>query len=333
MLSKPFRRWPLSWEAAWENEAALKNIALSRRLKAIPGGLLLFPMLCGMILRLLPDLSDVIGNPFSTLFSSKATMYIVGLLLFFSGAQCRPRDIWTGIRRDGPLLLLKLLLNAGIILFFSKFCKNFSLFGISLIAVAACVYSCNPGLFLGLTTQYGTPADRTCFALLNIISLPGIAVCLFRLTSGFSFAAAPVLGGILPFVLGVLAGVLIPALQCSDTVKLLLPFLGLSLGCAIDISTLGSQLLPGLLLSLLYLLTNTLPLMLTERFALHRSGLTSAAACSIAGVSLSVPALIAATEPQWSAAVPDAAAQLAVALLLTNIAAAFFAKNAAEKKS
>lgn len=310
----------------------MKNTALSRRLKAIPGGLLLLPMLCGMLLRLLPDSSATIGEPSATLFSSKAAMCIVGLLLFFSGAQCRFRDIWTGIRRDGPLLLLKLLLNAGMILLFSKFCKDSSFLGISLIAVAACVSSCNPGLFLGLTTQYGTPADRTYFALLNIISLPGIAVCLFHLTSGFSFAAAPVLGGILPFALGVLAGACIPSLRSGNTVKLLLPFLGLSLGCAIDITSLGRQLLPGFLLSLLYLLTNTLPLMLTERFVLHRSGLTSAAACSIAGVSLSVPALISATEPQWSAAVPDAAAQLAVALLLTNIAAAFLAKSAAEKK-
>lgn len=287
-------------------------------------------MLCGMLLRLLPDTTAVIGEPFSTLLSSNATMCIVGLLLFFSGAQCRPCDIWTGIRRDGPLLLLKLLLNAGMILLVSKFCKGSSFLSISLIAVAACVSSCNPGLFLGLTTQYGTPADRTCFALLNILSLPGIAVCLFHLTSGFSFAAAPVLGGILPFVLGVLAGALIPSLQSSNSVKLLLPFLGLSLGCAIDITALGNQLLPGLLLSVLYLLTNTLPLMLAERFLLRRSGLTSAAACSIAGVSLSVPALIAATEPQWASAVSDAAAQLAVALLLTNIAAAFFAKSAAK---
>lgn len=311
------------------------NVKILDPIQKIPGGLMLVPMaIAAGINTFCPQILQI-GNPFSAVFSSKGTMCIVGILLVFAGIQTRPAQLLQSLRRSGVLVLLKLLLNillcvAALALFGKAGFK-----GIAVLAFAAALTSCNPGIYIALMESLGDEIDKSGFALLNLVGLPFVPICILGFASGNGVDGMAIMATLLPFGLGMLLGMIDSDIRdfTRSGTPVLLPFLGFCLGSSIDLWLAFTAFGSGLMLFVLISVLNIIPLLAVDRIVLHQRGYCAAAICCVAGLSISVPSLMAQTDAFYLPYVESATAQVAFTVILSAVVTPILARLLAEHKN
>ncbi len=138
-----------------QQRAEVKNMKILKPIQKIPGGLMLIPMAVAAVVNTFFPQVMQIGNPFSAVFSNKGTMCVVGILLVFAGIQTRPVQLVQSLRRSGILVGLKLILNILLCTAALAMFGQEGLAGISILAFAAALTSCNPGVYIALMESLG----------------------------------------------------------------------------------------------------------------------------------------------------------------------------------
>lgn len=291
------------------------------RIQGISGGMMLLPMGIAAIMHTFYPRTLMVGNPSTAVFSNAGTMTIVGILLVFCGIQFKPQQLVTTLRRGGILVAVKLVLSVVFGIVVMKLFGLAGFGGISTMALVACITSCNPGMYLALMENYGDDTDISAFALLNLIGLPFIPVCILGFSSGNGIDARSIMATLIPFVVGFLLGMFDPAVRnfSKSGTSLMVPFLGFCLGANIDLKSALSSCGLGLILFLIFTLINNIPMLLVDRFCLKQDGHASAAICCVAGLSITVPQLMAEVDQAYLPYVESARAQIAFAVVASAI--------------
>ena len=102
-------------------------------------------------------------------------------------------------------------------------------------------------------------------------------------------------------------------------IVVLTPFMGWAFGAGINLIDAVKAGPQGIMISVLFYLFMIPVMFFIERKFLHTDGITTISMASIAGMSVSVPALIAAGNEAYAAYVSDATAQIAFGVVITSI--------------
>lgn len=302
------------------------------RMKKIPGGLLILPMLLSSLINTFSPGLLRIGDPTTALFTSKGTMTLIGMILFISGSQFKLSQIPMTLKRIGVLSATKLLLSWAVGFLYMAYFGMDGFFGISALAMIATISSCNPGLYLALMHSYGDDVDRAAFGILNLIAVPIIPVMILNASRGVGIDYLHVLATLVPFLLGIFFGNIDMNFQkmFASGTMILLPFLGFSFGSNINLMVAARSGFAGLLLTFLFFILGMVPMVLVDRFILKRPGYGAAAVCSVAGMSLVVPALASSINPAYEPYLESAIAQIAFAVVLTSLITPLITKKMAQ---
>lgn len=303
------------------------------RMKKIPGGLLIIPMLLSSLVNTFSPGLLRIGDPTTALFTSKGTMTLIGMILFISGSQFRLSQIPMTLKRIGVLSATKLLLSWAVGFLYMAYFGMEGIFGISAVAMVATISSCNPGLYLALMHSYGDDVDCAAFGILNLIAVPIIPVMILNASSGVGIDYLHVLATLVPFLLGIFLGNVDANFQklFASGTMILLPFLGISFGSNINLMVAARSGIAGLILTLLFFILCMVPMVSVDRILLKRPGYGAAAACSVAGMSLVVPALASTINPAYGTYTEAAVAQIAFAVVLTSLITPLITKKMAQR--
>ncbi|PZT55531.1 2-keto-3-deoxygluconate permease [Paenibacillus silvae] len=304
------------------------------RIQKIPGGLLIVPMLLAAVINTVFPSFFQIGDPTTALFTSKGTMVLIGMILFISGTQLDVSQLLMTLKRAGVLCIVRIGIGWLGGWAFVHFFGIGGIGGISAAAFIAVLTSCNPGLYLALMNTYGDQVDRAAFGVLNLIAVPVIPLMILNSASGVGIDALSVLATLVPFLLGMLLGNLDGHIRGFFTpgTRILLPFLGISFGSNINLQIAFQSSLSGLLLTVLFMLLCLIPLVLVDRVILKRPGYAAAAVCSVAGLSMVVPAMAAELNPAYAPYVDQSIAQIAFAVILTSVSVPYIVKRLARKQ-
>ena len=305
------------------------------KMKKIPGGLLIIPMLIASIINTFFPQRLQIGNPTTALFTNKGIMVLIGLMLFFSGTQCKISEIKVMIKRVGPLCLAKIVIAYGIGALVNKHFGAEGFLGISMVTIIAVLSSCNPGLYLALINSYGDKVDASAFALLNLIVVPAVPITILSATGGQGIDINTIIATLVPFLLGILLGNLDESFRnlYSHGTEMLLPFMGISFGANIDILIALEAGISGIITAILFYLVCLLPLYIIDRKIMKGPGYVSVAMSSVAGLSLVVPTLAAEVNPIYEKFIQVSIAQIAFVVILTTIATPFLTKKISKSMS
>ena len=298
-----------------------KTVPILKTIKRVPAGLMVVPLALGsLIVTFFPQALEI-GVPFSATFSSEGTMCLIGLVLFFSGSQFKPFQVRETLRRGGTLVLSKLLLGVGFSVLYCVLFGPDGVGGLSAVTVVVSLTSLLPAIYIGLMDSYGDEIDKASYGLLNLISIPAVPICVLSFSNSGGLNYMALLASLIPFLLGMLLGNLDSEIMkmFAPAGTIILPFLGFCLGTSIKLTNVFLAFGEGLLLTILYLLTNNLPLLVVEKKLLHQRGHASSGFCGIAAMSLAVPPMLAQLDPSYLPYVDTAAAQIASAVVFTNI--------------
>lgn len=289
--------------------------------RKIPGGLMIVPMILAAFINTFCPQIVQIGNPTTAIFTSAGTMTVVGMMVLFSGISTSPQQLLACLKKGGVLLLIKLLINLAISMWAVKAFGQEGFFGISTLALVACIASVNPGVYIGMMDGRGDTVDKANYALLNILVLPCVPICILGFSNGYGIDWMAVLATLVPLFVGMVLAALDPSIRqfTASGTAILLPFLGFCLGSNVNLILAAKSGLSGCILYLIYLAVNAVPLILIERLGFKRKGFVAAAICCVGGLSMSVPALMAELDPSYLPYVDTATAQLAMAVALSAV--------------
>lgn len=303
-------------------------------MKKIPGGLLLVPMLISALFAtFLPDIFKI-GGMTEAFFTTKGINYIVALVCFCSSAALDLEKMKKVIRKQGSILALKVVICFVFSYLYFKFFGMNGIFGISMIAFTATICSLNPSLYLALVSDYGAPGDEAAFGLTGLLCVPAFPMLVYSVSKVSGVDWMPVVSVLVPIVSGIVIGNLDKDLGkfFAGAVPILTPFMGWAFGAGINLIAAFKAGLEGIILTVMFYVISFPLLWLFETKVLKESGITTFAISSIAGLSVSVPSLIAAADPSVADIASVAVAQIALGVVITSIITPYITAIYAKKK-
>lgn len=292
------------------------------KIRKVPSGLMIVPMAITAVINTLAPGALRIGGVTEGLFTNKGTMAVIGMILFITGTQFKVTEIGATLKRGGIVCIARLFVGYLCAWLVLKLCGLDGFFGVSALALGVGIVSTNPGIYISLIEQYGDGVDRAAFGILNVIAVPAAPILIMEAAAGAGIDYMSTVSTLAPFIIGMILGNLDIKIRTmmAPAMPVMLPFLGCCFGSAINLVAAARAGVGGIVLALLYLVINVPVMLLLDRLVLRRPGYMAAATCSIAGIAVVVPSMLAATNPVYEPYVQAVTAQMALAVVITNLA-------------
>lgn len=309
-------------------------IKILRFMHKVPAGTLNVPMAATALVHTFWPQALQIGGATTAMFATGTTT-LIGIMLFLAGSQFALTQVVPTLRRGAVLVLAKLMIAVVGSIVVLRLLQPDGFWGISVIALVTALAATNPGIYLSICTEHGDEIDQAAFGLLNLISVPAIAVLCMGLGAGGGFDTMVLVQILVPFLAGMLVGNLDPEVMAflKPGEAVLLPFLGFCFGSVIDLRLVVSAGLSGLVLTALYIVVNVPFLLLVDRLLLRRPGYAALGVATAAGISIAVPGIYATAHPAYAPYAQVAAAQIAMVVVVTSFLMPWLAERLAAARS
>jgi 2-keto-3-deoxygluconate permease len=303
----------------------MQGLPIKRTLDRIPGGLMLVPLMLGALLETVaPALPDFLGSFSGALVHG--SMPILAVFYVCTGASITFSAAPVVLRTGFSLLATKALIGVLVGAVAGHFLGDQpiaggALAGLSTLALIAAVNDTNGGLYMALTTQFGSPRHAAAYSVMSLESGPFLTMLTLGVVGLAAFPWSMLLGAVLPLLLGVLLGNLDPELRefLGRGAPILIPFFAFSLGTTLDLSSLWRTGVLGVALGLSVTLVSGALLFLVDRLN-GGNGVAGLAASSTAGNASAVPAIIAAANPAYASAARQATLLVSTSVVVTAFA-------------
>ncbi len=216
---------------------------------------------------------------------------------------------------------------------FVKFFGLDGIFGISALAFITCICSLNPALYLALSYDYGDKDDIAAFSLAEILCMPAFPILIFSISKSSVIDWTPLISILIPLIFGIIIGNFDRKMAefFYPAINILTPFMGWSFGSGINLISAFKASFQGIFISILFYIFTLPILFFYERKILKENGITSIGISSIAGLSTSVPEILANSDQHLAALCQTATAQIALGVLLTSFFTPFIMGKFANK--
>jgi len=284
----------------------------------VPGGLMVVPLFIGMLLNTFaPDAMKIGG--FTQALTNVGYPTMLGVYLFTVGTKMTLNAAPQMLKRGFGIMFAKvgaaILVALGIAHFFDG-----DLLGLSTLAVLAAMNDTNGGMFMALTSTFGSKEDAGTYVPQSIETGPFLTMLVLV---GAGLAVIPwltMVSVIAPIAAGAVLGNLDKDIRefFEQHEPLVIPFMAFMLGQGINLQSVTKAGLPGIVLGLSVLVITGFVCILADKL-LGGSGVAGAAASSTAGNAAGTPQAVALADPSFLAMAPIATLQVAASVIVTAV--------------
>ena len=276
------------------------------------------PLFLGMALNTFaPNLLKIGG--FTQALTGAGYPTVLGMYLFTVGTKMTFRAAPRMLARGLGILVAKVG-TATVFALSIAWLFSGSVLGLSTLAVMVAMSDTNGGMFLALTSVMGSKDDAGTYVVQSIETGPFLTMLIFV---GAGLAVIPwltLVSVIAPIAAGAILG------NLDDDIRtfvgthdpIIVPFMAFMLGQTINLGSVVTAGLPGIVLGLAVVAVTGIVCIATDRL-LGGSGVAGAAASSTAGNSAAVPQAVALADPSYAAIAPAATVQVAASIIVTAI--------------
>ncbi len=284
----------------------------------VPGGLMVVPLFIGMLINTFAPNALKIGG-FTQALTNAGYPTVLAMYLFTVGTKMTLRAAPTMLKRGFGILGAKVGIAVVIALAVSHL-FNGNLIGLSTLAILAAMNDTNGGMFLALTSTFGSKEDSGTYVPQSIETGPFVTMIVLV---GAGLANIPwltMLSVIAPIFAGAILGNLDSELRdfFSKHEPLIVPFMAFTLGQGINLKSVYTAGISGIVLGLTVFVVTGLVCIVADRL-LGGSGVAGAAASSTAGNATGTPQAIALADHSYAAIAPAATVQVAASVIVTAV--------------
>jgi 2-keto-3-deoxygluconate permease len=304
-------------------------------LQKVPAGMMLIPLILGVLMNTFAPEALKIGG-FTTALFKEGALTLIAVLILATGAQITGSHSGKAAASTTTVVLVcKTLIPATIAVILGLVVGIEGIAGVSILAMLAIFGNSNGALWLAFAGQYGDERDEGAYVASAFDDGPFLAL-IFLGASGLgdipvlAFAAA-----LIPFIIGLIIGAVDREwTKALDHVpNIVIPFMSFAVGTGINLKTVLTGGFAGIFLGLIVVVFTGGLTYLGYRFILRRgskSGIGFAAGTT-AGNAVAVPAVVAVADPRFEPFVASASAQAATAVLVTALLAPIVASWALKR--
>jgi len=279
---------------------------------------MIVPLFMGVLLNtFFPEVLNIGGLTTSL---AKGSGALIGAFLLCMGAGINVRSTAMALKKGVAVTFVKFLVGAVLGIAVARFFGSEGIFGLSALAIISAVTNSNGGLYAALAGEFGDETDVGAIAILSVNDGPFLTMVALGAAGLASMPILPLLGVILPLVIGVVLGNLDEELRdfLLKGGMILIPFFAFALGAGLNLNTIIEAGLPGILLGVITTFFGGIFNVLADR-AVGGTGICGAAASSTAGNAVATPAAIALVDPSLMPLVNVATSQIAASVVTTII--------------
>ena len=307
----------------------LGEVPILDSINKVPGGIMVIPLVLGVIVNsLFPDFLQM-GSFTTALFKNGANA-LIATLFFCSGAQIQFKSAGQALYKGLILNTSKVVFGVSLGVIFAKLAGPGGLIlGIGPLALIGCMSNSNGGLYTALATKYGDKTDVGAIAIISSNDGPFFEMLFMGIAGVATIPIKTLIACIFPIFVGMILGNLDNKIR--DFLKpgmLISIFLfAFPLGAGMSFKTLITAGIPGILLGVLTVLWTGIPSYFIYKLLVkkenRRSCAVGAAVGTSAGNSVATPAAIAAVDATWEPYAAAATAQCAASVIVTAILTPF----------
>lgn len=288
--------------------------------KRIPGGLMIVPLLLGILTNtFFPEFLKI--GSFTTSLWQAGAMPLLGMFLLCNGAQINLKQAGEPLVKGLILTFSKFALGAVAGVAVNSMFGESGIFGIVPLAIVAALVNSNGGLYAALAGQFGDSGDVGAVSILAINDGPFFAMLAFGMTGLAEIPVMVLVGAVLPIIVGMILGNLDEDLRSflADATTVTIPFFAFPLGAALHLNQLLAAGLPGIFLGVACTVITGLGGYFALKLIHAKHPQVGAGIGNTAGNAVATPLAIAAADPSLLPSADIATVQVATAIIVTVI--------------
>lgn len=292
---------------------------LLKGIQKIPGGLMVIPLLLGVLVNSFAPKSLNIGG-FTTALFKQGAAPLIALYMVCCGSSINIKQAGAPICRGIVLTAAKFFTGALIGWLIWKIFGLAGILGLTPLALIAALTNSNGGMYAALAGQYGDSSDVGALSILALNDGPFLTMVAFGATGMASIPFMALVSCLIPLIVGFILG------NLDDDFRkffsggtFIIPFFAFPLGAALDIKTVFSAGIVGILLGLIGTCITGIVCYLATRCYGKKLSVVGAAVGTTAGNAVATPAALAAADPSLAPYVSSATAQIAAAVIISAI--------------
>lgn len=307
----------------------LGKVPILDTINKVPGGLMVIPLVLGVLVNTFFPQVLQIGSFSTALFKTGATT-LIAVLFLCSGAQIN-------FKTAGMSLYKGLVINASKVFFglifgvlLAKLAGPTAAFlGVTPLAMISAMSNSNGGLYTALASKYGNETDVGAIAVISANDGPFFEMMFMGIAGVANIPIMALVAVILPIIVGMILGNLDEKFR--DFLKpgmfIAIFLFAFPLGAGLNFATLVEAGLPGIVLGIMTLLITGIPSYFIYKWLVpkksRRTAAVGAAVGTTAGNAIATPAAIALVDPAWAPFADRATVQVAASIIVTAILVPF----------
>lgn len=290
-----------------------------KTVQKVPGGLMVIPLLMGVIINsLFPKALDI-GGFTTALFKTSANAGIA-LFCLCNAAQINLKQAGKPLYKGVALTAAKFIIGAVLGVLVNKIAGPAGVLGLTPLAIVAAVTNSNGGLYAALAGQYGDETDVGAISILSLNDGPFFTMLAFGVTGLANIPIMSFVAALVPIVLGFILGNIDEDLRkfLAHGCVVLIPFFAFPLGANLNFSQLLQGGIPGILLGIICTIaTGTAGYFIIRAMGERKA--SGAAIGTTAGNAVGTPKVLGEADPSLAVIAAISTVQVAAAIIVTAI--------------
>ncbi len=302
-----------------------KDLDLLNKMKNLPGGLVIIPLVIAVLLATFcPGVFQIGGYVTALFYEGNACM--MGFFLIVCGSTINIKQVGMPLYKGVALTGLKFVVGVLFGLLVGKICGPEGFLGITPFVMIAAITNSNGSLYISLSSQFGNATDTGAISILSLNDGPFFTLVALGATGLANIPIMSLIATLVPILIGFIWGNLDAGFRkaCATAQPIVTFFMTISIGAKTDVKTILTAGASGIVLGLISAATAVLFFFLFNIVLPKKERNAMGAAVGTTALnSAMTPAAVAEADASMAPYVDMATAQCATASIITLFLAPF----------
>lgn len=296
-----------------------KDLDLLERMKKIPGGLVIIPLVLAVLIATFFPQAYQIGGYVTALFYD-GNSAMMGFFLIVCGSAINIKQVGMPLYKGVTLTAVKFVVGVALGLAVGALCGPAGFLGITPFVWIAAITNSNSSLYISLSSQFGNATDTGAISILSLNDGPFFTLVALGATGLASIPLNSLIATLVPLLIGFIWGNLDAGFRkaCATAQPIVTFFMTISIGAKTDIKTIITAGAAGIILGLISAALAVVFFFIFNLLLPHKERNAMGAAIGTTALnSAMTPAAVAEADPSMAQYTDMATAQCATASIVT----------------